>query len=1200
MKISKNKKHIIVAVGASAGGLEALNAFFDNVVENYDYSYVIIQHLSPDHKSLMAELLAKKTKVPIVAVTDDSLIERNCIYVIPPTMNLVIQDGHLKLLDKPEAKTLNLPIDLFMESLAVAYGRDAVGVILSGTGSDGTRGIQAIKKQGGLVLVQQPEDASFNGMPSSAINTGDVDYIVPAREMIGEIHTYYNDGLIVNYDDETSQKVNEQLRTILNILHSSTTINFNYYKRPTILRRTERRMNSLKIKTFDEYINYLHMHSEEVIILYKEFLIGVTKFFRDTKAWDLLETETIPAIVSDKHSGDIIKVWDVACSTGEESYSIAILFEEEIKKQNKDITLKIFATDISEEHIQSASAGVFTKRVVDNVPPSKLNKYFSQEGDEFKIKPDLRNKIIFSNHDILKDPPFKNMDMVICRNLLIYLKPEVQTAVLHTLHYSLKRDGYLFLGSSESHTALRNSFEAVNGKLNIFKNIIPSERLHSELLTSKVKKGSSTLSRKQKQKSVTPSVSFDGDIKMCISDAIISQFDTASVYIESDFKVVDAMGAFAKYAQLPETGFSLDLLTMLPDNLKTAVNSATRKAKRTKSDFIYKNVATQKAGVDTMVNVIVKPIFKNNTDDCDYVITFIEQEFTPDTTIQTGVMSLTTTPNARIKDLIDEIEETRGELKKALEDAESSNEELQTLNEELLASNEELQSTNEELQSVNEELHTVNVEHIEKMDDLALLNADMDNILNSTQIATIFLDRELTIRKFTPSIQEHFKLIKQDVGRPIEHFLTQLGTGAKSMLKTKIEKVMETGIINETQINKKDGRSYIRRISPFYTGTKKIEGSVITFVDITKTVESQKKLKESQQKFKDFYENDPVMHASVNPSTGRIVECNKIFLDTLKLKSRDEAVGRRIFDFYTDQSKAKGLGLLDQIQKTGVIEGEQMTLVDIDGNHIPIILNSELVVPEVGSSYSRSTLINISDLQRAQQLMYDKNEELQRINTDLEQFVSICSHDLQEPLGTIRFSSDVILKKFSDNLDPKATEYLGYIYGAAGRMADQIKGLLEHSRIGQELERTEVDVQELLEIVKYDLGKRLRECNGKIHLSRMPSIWAYKTELRLLFQNLIGNSLKYCKPDVSPVVRISSFEDEGYWTFVINDNGIGIAQDDLDNVFKIFGRAATQHKYEGTGVGLAHCEKIVKLHDGTIWVDSQVNVGSTFYFKIKK
>lgn len=277
-----------------------------------------------------------------------------------------------------------------------------------------------------------------------------------------------------------------------------------------------------------------------------------------------------------------------------------------------------------------------------------------------------------------------------------------------------------------------------------------------------------------------------------------------------------------------------------------------------------------------------------------------------------------------------------------------------------------------------------------------------------------------------------------------------------------------------------------------------------------------------------------------------------------------------------------------------------MTLVDIDGVEIPIILNSELVIPDEGPSYSRSTLVNISDLQEAQQLMYDKNEELQRINTDLEQFVSICSHDLQEPLGTIRFSSDVILKKFGENLDPKATEYLGYIYGAAGRMADQIKGLLEHSRIGQELERTEVDVQELLEIVKYDLGKRLRECKGEIHLSRMPSIWAYKTELRLLFQNLIGNSLKYCKPDVNPMVRISSFEDDVFWTFVINDNGIGIAQEDLDNVFKIFGRASTQHKYEGTGVGLAHCEKIVKLHDGSIWVDSQVNVGSTFYFKIKK
>lgn len=1198
--MSENKKHIIVAVGASAGGLEALNDFFDNVVENYDYSYVIIQHLSPDHKSLMAELLSKKTEVPIKAVTDDSIIERNHIYVIPPSMNLIIDENHLRLLDKPEGKKLNLPIDLFMESLGNAYGKEAVGVILSGTGSDGTKGVQAIKKAGGLVLVQQLEEASFDGMPSSAINTGDVDYIVPAGEMIEQIHRYYNSGDALNFGDEITIEDNERLRVILNILHTNTNINFNYYKRPTILRRTERRMTNLKMGSFEAYIAYLKIHPEEVSILYKEFLIGVTKFFRDTKAWNLLEAETIPNIVANKRDGDTVKVWDVACSTGEEAYSLAILFQEEIKRQDKDVNLKIFATDISEEHIEQASQGVFPNTVTQSVPPSKLHTYFIKDDDEYKIHSDLRKKIIFSIHDILKDPPFKNMDMVVCRNLLIYLKPEVQTAVLHTLHYALKLNGYLFLGSSESNTALRNYFETINAKLKIFKNIHPSERLHSELLTSNADKSSFLLSRKQKKTQVQQKETFTDDIKMKISNALISQFDTASVFVDQDFKVVDAMGSFSKYAQLPDSGFSLDLLKMLPDNLKTAVNSAARKAKRSKKDFIYNNVVATKAGVETTINVLVKPIFNNNTDDCSYVITFIEQALNPDTAIARGTMSIATQPDERIKDLIDEIEETRGELKKALEDAETSNEELQTLNEELLASNEELQSTNEELQSVNEELHTVNVEHIEKMDDLALLNADMDNILNSTQIATIFLDRQLTIRKFTPSIQEHFKLMKQDVGRPIEHFLTQLGTGKKSSLKDKIEKVMKTGYVNETQINKKGGRSYIRRISPFYTGTNKIEGSVITFIDITKTVESQKKLKESQQKFKDFYENDPVMHASVDPSTGRIVECNKIFIDTLKLKSREEVIGRRIFDFYTDKSKAKGLGLLDQIQKTGVIEGEQMTLVDIDGVEIPIILNSELVIPDEGHSYSRSTLVNISDLQEAQQLMYDKNEELQRINTDLEQFVSICSHDLQEPLGTIRFSSDVILKKFGENLDPKATEYLGYIYGAAGRMADQIKGLLEHSRIGQELERTEVDVQELLEIVKYDLGKRLRECNGKIHLSRMPSIWAYKTELRLLFQNLISNSLKYCKPDVSPVVRISSFEDDVFWTFVINDNGIGIAQEDLDNVFKIFGRASTQHKYEGTGVGLAHCEKIVKLHDGSIWVDSQVNVGSTFYFKIKK
>lgn len=1191
-------RHIIVAVGASAGGLEALNYFFDNVVENHIYSYVIIQHLSPDHKSLMAELLSKKTKVPIIAAVNDSEIKRSHIYVIPPTMNLIIENNHLRLLDKPKSHTLNLPIDIFMDSLASNHKSQSVGVILSGTGSDGTRGIQAIKKNGGLVLVQQPSEATFDGMPSSAINTGVVDFIVPAGEMINEIHRYFNHSDVANYGDELSNADQEKLRTILDILHRNTNINFNYYKRPTILRRTQRRMTTLKINNFDEYISYLKIHPEEISILYKEYLIGVTKFFRDQKAWDLLEADSIPNIVQSKKDGDIIKVWDVACSTGEEAYSLAILFQEEIERQKKNLHLKIFATDISEEHTRIAGQAKFSLDIKKSIAPGKLEKYFMKDGDNYIFDPELRKKIIFSNHDILKDPPFKNMDMVVCRNLLIYLKPNVQRSVLQTLHYSLLLNGYLFLGSSETHTTLHSFFETVSLKLKIFKNIQVSDKLHSDLLTSTIDKSNFLLSRKQNKPDVAVSQTITGDIKSKISSAIIEQFDTASVYVDSNFKILDALGAFSKYAQLPSQGFTLDLLQMLPESLKNAVSSGTRKARNSRKDFVYKDVIAQKDGEAITIDVLIKPIIQQNRETCDFVITFIEQDLIGGANSKS--FKEYGKPDDRIKDLIEEIEEIRSELKRALEDAETSNEELQTLNEELLASNEELQSTNEELQSVNEELHTVNVEHVEKMDDLALLNADMDNILNSTQIATIFLDRKLAIRKFTPSIQEHFKLKEHDIGRPIDHFLSELGTSRKSSLKRRIEIVMETGNVHEKQIKKRSGKYFIRRISPFYTNFRKIEGAVITFFDITKIVESKNELSESQKKFEDFYENDPVMHASVDPTTGRVVECNNIFVETLKLTTKDEVIGRRIFEFYTEESKTKALQLIDQIQETGVIESEQMTLMDADGNEISIILNSDLIRPKRGTPYSRSTLVNITDLKKAEHLMQSKNAELERANKDLEQFVSICSHDLQEPLGTIRFSSDVILKKFGNNLEPKAEEYLGYIYGAAGRMSDQIKGLLEHSRIGQELERTEVNVQELLEIVKYDLGKSLKECNGKIYISTMPKVLAYKTELRLLFQNLISNSLKYSKEDEAPVIRITSFSDDEYWTFAISDNGIGIADDDLKSIFKIFGRASTQNKYEGTGVGLAHCEKIVKLHEGTIWVDSQLDVGSTFYFKIKK
>ncbi len=1194
------KKHIVVAVGASAGGLDALSSFFDNVPENSSFSYVIIQHLSPDHKSLMAELLAKKTKVPIIEVVDDSEILANHIYVIPPSKNLVMEGGHLRLLSKPAGSKLNLPINIFMESLAKDYKENAVGIILSGTGSDGSQGIQFIKDMGGVVFVQNPDQADFDGMPSSAIATGLVDFILPVEQMNEEIISYFEPRESSSMNFDLNEKDEHTLKEILELLKLKSDIDFNYYKRPTLLRRIARRVRVLKVETLEKYFEYLKNNEPEVQLLFTEFLIGVTKFFRDTPAWEILKTQVVPKIVKEKEDGELIKIWDVACSTGEEPYSLALLFLEEIKTQEKNVKLKIFATDISQNHLDIASEGVYEETVMGDLTQYQLNTYFTRQDTKYKVSELVRKGIIFSNHDIIKDPPFKNMDMVICRNMLIYLNQDIQKKVLQVLHYSLNLNGILFLGTSESLGPIYKHFEEYSRKWKIYENRSASKRLKTENLTSTVDRSYPLAKRIVREP--FKSTSFTAETKKDLGQIVLEQFGAASVYIDKDYVILEALGEFSKYVVLPDSGFSSKLTEVLPEDLRVGVSTAIRKAIRSKSDFLYKNVKCTTLSKTYLIDVLVRPMLQRTSEaSYNYAVTFIEKEFKISAETVEEESILNKESSAQIKDLQQEVLDTQIELKKALSEAENSNEELQALNEEMLASNEELQSTNEELQSVNEELHTVNAEHLQKMEDLALLNADMDNLLDSTRIGTIFLDKDLTIRRFTPTIQEHFNLHKQDVGRPLEHFVSNFSSSKKTTILERVKKVLKRGEVLEKRVKNRDGKSFIERISPFITNFDRIDGVVITFVDITNVVKSQAELRKSEEKFKAFYERDPVMHVSINPNTGLILECNETFIETLGYNEKPDVLGHHIFEFYDKASKSKGIDLLERTQREGRIDSEEMTLLNRDSLEIPILLSSEIVMDdETNTTYSRSTLVDITQIKKVERAMQVKNEELERINIDLEQFVSICSHDLQEPLGTIRFSSELVTKMYSDHMDEKGKEYMSYIYNAAGRMGKQIKGLLEHSRIGKDIKRTEVNVAEMLQVVKYDLGKRLKECFGSLHIGKMPtSIMAYDTELRLLFQNLIGNSLKYCKEDEPPQVRVSAFEDGDYWTFSIIDNGIGIEEDDIENIFTIFGRASSQDKYEGTGVGLAHCVKIVKLHEGSIWVDSQFGVGSTFYFKIK-
>jgi len=563
------------------------------------------------------------------------------------------------------------------------------------------------------------------------------------------------------------------------------------------------------------------------------------------------------------------------------------------------------------------------------------------------------------------------------------------------------------------------------------------------------------------------------------------------------------------------------------------------------------------------------------------------------------------TVDSRFQDYILELEEENRRFKEELQssqmETETSNEELQAANEELLASNEELQSTNEELQSVNEEINTVNAENIQKIDDLASLNADMNNLLESTDIGTIFLDDTLRIRKFTPAIKKHFNLINADIGRPIESFNLNFGVSKTKSLVQRCKQVLKSGKTVVTNILSNEGRNYLRRISVFKDSSNLNSGVVVTFVDIEPLQKAKEKLVASEKRFKSFYEDDPIMHISLDPYTVDITQCNKHAVEKLGYESKEEIIGKPIFDLYKDESQLEILKLNRLFKERGELVNVEQEMLTKDGKSLPVILNSTLELDDDQNVVSyRFTCVDISELKAAQEDLKEQKADLERANKDLEQFVSICSHDLQEPLATIKFGSDILGKIYADKLDQKGKDYISYIDEASDRLANQIKALLEHSRIGRNSSKTMVDTRELMEVVKYDLGKRIRDTKAKIHVGKLPKIKAYEVELRLLFQNLLSNSLKYISEDRTPEIRVSAYLEGEYWIFSFLDNGIGISEEDQKTIFTIFNRVRTKEKHEGTGVGLAHVEKIVKLHDGDVWVDSQINVGSTFYIKLKK
>ncbi|WP_025565026.1 CheR family methyltransferase [Psychromonas sp. SP041] len=848
----------VVGIGTSAGGLEALQDFFGNLPSDTGATYIVVQHLSPDYKSMMSELLIKFTDMPIFEVTDSITIEANAIYLMPPRKNMLITEGKLLLSEQMPDRLPHLSIDVFLRSLAEDQQHKGIGIVLSGTGTDGTRGIRAMKEAGGLVVIQKPDSAKFDGMPTSAYQTGLADMVLRPSEMGKSLVNFMNHPSIKG-DLPVSSFIasdgdNDALAEIFKILKNQSSINFAQYKPSTVSRRIERRLGINQLKTLDAYLRLLNNSPREVSILSKELLINVTRFFRDDEAFDKLTTVAIHKVLTSGNGTDPIRLWIAGCSSGEEAYSIAILFDEAKEKYQIDRRVKIFATDVDEDAIAEASTGVYAAEIVQDISKERIDNYFERTGNAYVVSAKLRKMVIFAQHNMIEDPPFSNINLLSCRNALIYFQHTAQQKVFLSFYFALQQHGFLFLGNSESLGEMAAHFEVVDERTRIFQKAsaarLPMKQpssIKQNIISPMVSTVSST--------SGHPSRMVINNKYNTVMERLIEHYAPDSIVLNDSFDAVHVYGDVTRYTKgLGRGKVSINIKDMICNDLAIAVSTALYRSEKNEEDVFYSDVACTFDGVATFIDLAVFMVKQSDhqTSPRSYILQFIIHEegemvkkSPKSITFDGGEQSL-----QRIYDLEQELIKKQEHLQVTVEELETTNEELQSANEELMSSNEELQSTNEELQSVNEELYTVNSEYQEKITQLTEANTDLDNVINSTNIGIIFLDEHLTIRKYTPHSANYINLRTSDIGRPIHHISHELDY---SNFLTEIEKVSTKGEIIEQDILTKSGEAALIRMAPYTTNddmSASQQGVLITITNISQLKFVENALMKAQEQFK--------------------------------------------------------------------------------------------------------------------------------------------------------------------------------------------------------------------------------------------------------------------------------------------------------------------------------------------------------------
>lgn len=904
---------LYVGLGASAGGLEALCDFFDCLPCDTEATFIIVQHLSPDFKSLMDELLGKHTSMPVQNVVDGVKALPNSVYLIPARKNVMLAEGRLYLADQMQNQGVNLPIDVFFKSLAESARDRSVAIILSGTGSDGSRGLKAIKESGGLVLVQEPESAKFDGMPISAVQTGLADFTLTSSELAENLARYSKHPRIVSDAAPLKHQLEQDsdlMQRIFELLRQEGYIDFSHYKATTVARRIEQRIGINQLHTLREYLNLLEESVKEIQTLGRELLINVTRFFRDTDAFEFVEQRIVSRIVEKAGEGQELRIWVAGCSTGEEPYSLAILFDEAIKKSDKNLKLKVFATDVDSEAIAEASSGQFSNEIVNELSQDRLDTYFQEIHGGYEVRTDLRKLVVFAHHNMITDPPFSNIDFISCRNVLIYFQHAAQKKVLAGFHFSLKADAPIFFGSSESIGELKDYFEQIDDRSRIYKKISNLKLPVGSVLRQPIDKSVprlgippvSTILRSYRGQSARET-SFDH-----VKDNLLNSVVGSCIILNGDCQAVHVYGDGGKYMNAVVAGrVSTRIQDMILPELSMALDTALSKARNTRATVLYENMPVEIADSPGSVDMRTEYFEQSKNQSAFYAVTISDSKLPGDTRKNIQSFNISEQASQRIRDLENDILHKQEHLQATNEELETTNEELQSANEELMSSNEELQSTNEELQSVNEELFTVNSEFQQKISELTVANDDLDNVLSSTAIGIVFLDENCRIRRLTEVARRFFNTLPSDIGRPLDHISHDL---KYPELFEDIRRVMSNLRSIRREVFSLAGEFVQVKLIPYKSSdTPESKGCIISVTDLSHRTLSDQEQQKKQQRKKLASENRGQTGHPVSVLNVLIVDDNDE--DRYAMRSYLESIPSVSISTYEADSVNSGLDSLD-------------------------------------------------------------------------------------------------------------------------------------------------------------------------------------------------------------------------------------------------------------------------------------------------